>query len=332
MGKAAKVFKWTGIVLASIIVLFVAAVFIFNGKTYDAPYPDIKATKDSAAIARGEYLAYGLGHCAGCHVGSVDDYMKVAAGQHIPLSGGFEFELGPMGFIRTPNITPDPETGIGKLSDQEIARALRYGVGHDGRAIFDFMPFHNLSDEDLTAIISFLRSQPPVKHEVEVRDLNFLGKAVNAFMIKPVGPEGEVAKSVKPDTTAEYGKYLVLCIANCRGCHTNRDITTGAYTGPDFAGGFEMESTLVPGTICVTPNLTPDPETGHITNWSEEQFIARFRAGATIKASEMPWDMFKTATDNDLKAIYHYLKTLKPVKNKIEKIVTTKEELENRAS
>jgi len=332
MGKATKVFKWTGIVLASIIVLLVAAVFIFDGKTYDAPYPDIKASKDSAAIARGGYLAYGLAHCAACHVGSIDDYMKIVAGQHVPLSGGFEFKLGPLGIIRSPNITSDPETGIGKLSDQEIARALRYGVGHDGRALFDFMPFHDLSDEDLTAVISFLRAQPPVKKQVEVRDLSFLGKGINAFMIKPVGPEAEIVKAVKPDTTAEYGKYLVHYVANCRGCHTNRDLTTGAYIGPDFAGGFEMESTLVPGAVCVTPNLTPDPETGHITNWSEEQFIQRFHAGGTIKASEMPWDMFKTATDNDLKAIYRYLKTLKPVKNKIEKIVTTKEELESRAS
>lgn len=332
MGKAAKVFKWTGIVLGSIIVLFVAAVFILNGQSYDAPYPDIKASKDSAVIARGEYLAYGLAHCAGCHVSSIEDYTKIAAGQRVPLVGGFDFQLGPLGIVRPPNITSDPETGIGKWSDQEIARSLRYGVGHDGRALFDFMPFHNLSDEDLTAIISFLRAQPPVKKQVEVRDLSFLGKAINAFMIRPVGPEGEVAKSVKPDTTAEYGKYLVHYVANCRGCHTNRDLTTGAYTGPDFAGGFEMESTIVPGTVCVTPNLTPDPETGHITKWSEEQFIARFRAGQAIKASEMPWDMFKTATDNDLKAIYRYLKSLKPIKNKIEKIVTTKEELEKRAS
>lgn len=332
MGKAAKVFKWTGIVLASIIVLLVAAVFIFDGQTYDAPYPDIKASKDSAVIARGEYLAYGLAHCAGCHVSSMEDFAKVAAGQRVALAGGFEFKLGPLGSIRSPNITSDPETGIGKWSDQEIARSLRHGVGHDGRALFDFMPFHNLSDEDLTAVISFLRTQPPIKNQVEVRDLSFLGKGINAFMIKPVGPEGEVAKSVKPDTTPEYGKYLAHYVANCRGCHTNRDLTTGAYTGPDFAGGFAMESVMVPGAVCVTPNLTPDPETGHITKWSEEQFVARFRGGHVIKASEMPWDMFKIATDNDLKAIYRYLRTLKPIKNKIEKIVTTKEELENRAS
>lgn len=332
MGKAAKVFKWTGIVLASIIVLVIAAIFIFDGQTYDAPYPDIKASKDSAVIARGEYLAFGLGHCAGCHISSMEEYSKISAGEKIPLAGGFEFELGPLGRIRTPNITPDPETGIGKWTDQEIARSLRHGVGRDGRALFEFMPFQNLSDEDLTAIISFLRSQPAVKREIEVRDLNLMGKAINLLQIRPVGPVGEVAKSVKPDTTPEYGKYLAHFVANCRGCHTNRDMTTGAYIGPEFAGGFAMESMQVPGAVCVTPNLTPDPETGHITNWSEEQFLARFHAGHTIKASEMPWDMFKTATDNDIKAIYRYLKTLKPIKNKIPKIVTTKEELENQAS
>lgn len=214
------------------------------------------------------------------------------------------------------NITPDDETGIGKLPDSLIARSLRYGVERNGHAILDFMPFHNLSDEDLTAVISFLRSQPPVQNKVPDDHYNFLGKAVRAFLIKPVGPDGEVAKTVNPDTTAEYGKYLTHYIANCRGCHTNRSLMTGAFTGPEFAGGLKFESDLEKGAYTMSPNLTPDKETGRITGWSQEQFINRFRQKKLIPISAMPWDQFRNMTDNDLKAIYNYLMSLKPIKNK----------------
>ena len=109
--------------------------------------------------------------------------------------------------------------GIGKFSDKEIARTLRHGVGTDGRAVLDFMPFYDISDEDLTAIISYLRSTKPVKNEVPKHEFNFIGKAVKAFLIKPMG-DGDAPARVTPDTTAAYGKYLSASVANCRGCHT----------------------------------------------------------------------------------------------------------------
>jgi len=146
---------------------------------------------------------------------------------------------------------------------------------------------------------------------------SFLGKAVRAFLIKPVGPDGEVAKSVKPDTTAEYGKYLAHYIANCRGCHTNRSLMTGAYTGPAFAGGLKFESDTEKGAYTITPNLTPDKETGRIAGWTQELFINRFRQKKLISISGMPWDQFRNMSDNALKAIYNYLMSLDPIKNKI---------------
>ncbi len=194
-----------------------------------------------------------------------------------------------------------------------MARSLRYGVARDGRALFDFMPFHNLCDEDMVAVLSFLRAQPPMKNSVPDNQLNFLGKAVKAFLIKPVGPDGEVSKSVKQDTTAEYGKYLAHYVTNCKGCHTNRSLITGAYIGPEFTGGLKLDAP--DGSYCVTPNLTPDKQTGRMTNWTQEEFIARFRAPRAIKTSDMPWDQFRKMSDDDLKAIYKYLKTLAPVQN-----------------
>ena len=106
-------------------------------------------------------------------------------------------------YIHVKNITPDTETGIGKFTDAEIAGALRYGVHPDGTVVYDFMPFHNMSDEDLTAVISYLRAHKPVHNKVPGNDLNTLGNIVKAFMTEPVGPDGPVPGTVKKDTTAE---------------------------------------------------------------------------------------------------------------------------------
>src|SRR5205809_767928 len=97
---------------------------------YDAPYPDVHASKDSAVIANVKYLFYGPAHCMDCHAHK-NDYPDIADAEQIPPSGGMVFDL-PVGKMLTPNITSDKETGIGKLSDGEIARTLRYGVGSDG--------------------------------------------------------------------------------------------------------------------------------------------------------------------------------------------------------
>lgn len=308
-----KILKLTGIVLLSLILIFLFLVFLLQDRKFDAPYPNIRASKDSTVIARGRYLAYGPAHCSGCHSPEANQE-RISKGEKLPLTGGLQFDL-PIGKTYSRNITPDENTGIGKIPDSVIARSLRYGVRHDGYAIFDFMPFHNLSDEDLTAVISFLRSQPAVKNKVPENNYNLLGKAVRAFLIKPIGPDGEVAKFVKPDTTVAYGKYIILCITNCRGCHSRRSLMTGAYTGPYFAGGLKFEEP--DGSYFVTPNLTPDKETGRIYGWSEKQFINRFRQPTVIATSEMPWDQFRNISDNDLKAIYKYLMSLQPVKNDV---------------
>lgn len=310
-----KSLKRLSIVILLIIVVLVALIFQRQGKAYDAPLPSITAVTDSSVLARGEYLIYGPAHCSGCH-SPMDKQGALASGEHIPLEGGFVFPL-PIGNLYTPNITPDLETGIGGITDQQIARALRYGVGFDGRPLFDLMPFHNLSDDDLQAVISYLRTMPPVKKEIPKKDLNFMGKAIYAFFIEPIGPEQgvKIPKSIQPDSSAQYGEYLSNYVANCRGCHTNRDLKTGAYIGEFYSGGFVMPSVMQPGKGVVTPNLTPDKETGKIFGWSESKFIERMRQGRIVPLSEMPWDQFQQMSNADLKAIYAYLQTLKPIKN-----------------
>lgn len=306
MKRLKKILKWTGIVLLILIGGLSATVAMRQNIKYDRPYPAITASTDSAVIQKGKGIVFGPAHCADCHSNTNADSL-FALGQEVPLKGGYLFDL-PIGSIYTRNITPDDETGIGKYTDAEIARALRYGVHRDGTAIIDFMPFHNMSDEDLTAVISYLRTQKPVKNKVPDNDFNVLGNVIKAFLLKPTGPDGEVPVSIKKDTTVVYGKYIANSIANCVGCHTERDMMTGAAIGEPFGGGMEIDG-------FVTPNLTTD-SSSRIHGWSQKIFMDRFRMGKLIPKSPMPWNSFKRMSDEELKAIYKYLQTVKPVKTK----------------
>lgn len=303
-----QIFKWTGIFLVAIILGVTLVTASRQHIKYKAPYPTIKASQDPAIIARGKHLVNSMAHCADCHsTANADSILE--SGNDVPLSGGKEFRL-PFGSIYTRNITPDKKTGIGNFSDAEIARALYYGVHPDGTVVYDFMPFHNLSKSDMTAIISYLRTQAPVKNQVPAHKLNMLGKVVNAFLIKPVGPAGPIPENVQPDTTVAYGKYLVTNVTNCGGCHTKRS-KTGAIIGAFLAGGNPMKNGNTPALT--PPNLTTD-SSSRIFGWSFNNFKNRMRMGKIIPYSEMPWNAFKHMTDDELKAIYKYLKSVKPAK------------------
>ncbi|HMP32344.1 MAG TPA: hypothetical protein PKD85_22235, partial [Saprospiraceae bacterium] len=204
-----------------------------------------------------------------------------------------------------------------------IARSLRYSVNRNNGHLFPFMPFQELSDEDLTAIVSFLRSQEPVTHKVEPSEYTFLGKALMAFgLMKPQGPTNTPPKSVEIDSTIAYGSYLANRVANCNGCHTKRDFMTGAFIGEPLAGGTQfLPDVFSQGYSFVTPNLTPHQETGIIATWDESTFITRMRGGRVHNGTPMPWAIFGRMTDLELKAIYRYLQSLDPVDNKIDKIV-----------
>ncbi|MCC5929204.1 MAG: c-type cytochrome [Cyclobacteriaceae bacterium] len=316
-----KIIKWAGIVLCSLIIGLIAFVQLSWDKKFDTPYPDITASTDSAVIARGRHLALGPAHCISCHV-PMDKVKDAEDGMVMPLSGGWELSIPP-GTFRAPNLTPDMETGIGKMTDGEIARTLRYSINKHNGIVFPFMPFQELSDEDMIAIVSFLRSQEPVKHKVERSKHSFLGKALMAFgVIKPEGPKDTPPKSVEIDSTLVYGSYLANSVANCNGCHTERDFKTGAFIGTPFAGGTHfLPDDFSEGYSFITPNLTPHKETGIMAYWDEATFILRMRGGKIHKGSPMPWATFARMTDLELKAIYRYLQSLDPADNKIEKIV-----------
>jgi mono/diheme cytochrome c family protein len=309
-----RILKWTGIIaVILILVLVIAGISLYN-KEYDAPYPDIQASTDTAIIRHGKHLVYNTAHCIECHY-KPGDSLRIVKGEEVPLAGGgFPFEF-PGGVFYSRNISSDKETGIGNLSDRQIARALRYGVKSDGTVLIPTMEYQNMSDEDLTAIISYLRSTPPLKHKVPDNEFNLFGKAILAFLLRPEKPVKTPPASVMPDTTVEYGEYIAGSVANCRSCHTERDMNTGEYIGKQLAGGPVLGGASENSKyILVAPNLTPDPATGVMRNWTFEQFKARFRnTGRVIPQTIMPWESYKRMNDTELLAIWKYLQSVEPV-------------------
>jgi hypothetical protein len=126
-----------------------------------------------------------------------------------------------------------------------------------------------------------------------------------------------VRADLTPEPSAGYGEYLATSLGGCGACHTARSLKTGAYLSPFFSGGLQFHSRLQPGRMYVSPNLTPDDATGHITRWSEEDFIKRFRAGLVMPDSPMPWGGFSRMTDTDLRALYRFLHSLPPVRHDV---------------
>jgi mono/diheme cytochrome c family protein len=305
---------WTILVLL-VVVVAGASLFVASRQNlkFDAPFPAVTASTDSAVIARGRYVVRTVVNCAQCH-GDTTQFAALREGAEIPLSGGYTWVIPP-GTIRARNITSDRETGIGSFSDGEVARALRNGVGHDGRALLPFMEMQGLSDEDLVAVVSYLRTQPPVRHMVPMHEYTVLGKVLKATMLaNPVGPHETPPVQSPHGANVENGRYLAESVALCWACHTQRDPNSGQLVGARYAGAKNFTEPSDPAHVWAPPNITSDPETGRLGALSEDAFVARFRIGRILPGSPMPWQGFQKMDEDDLRAIYQFLKSLPPVK------------------
>jgi len=313
-------------------------------RQWDAPLPDIQRSTDPEVIRRGEYLVYGPSHCSECHSSPSADAEDVAGpGQRAPLVGGRRMAAAPLGALYTRNLTTDRETGIGRYTDGQIARTLRYAVRPDGRAVLQLlMPFQNMSDADLTAIISFLRSQPPVRNAVPENEYTWIGKVVRSLSpaFKPRRVVHAPADSPSEQPTRERGEYIARSVANCGGCHTRFDSVSLAAVGQDFAGGNEMAPERRPGADpnlwFRTPNLTPASGSALNKFPDRETFIARFqRGGFHYAGSPMPWGPFSHISEADLGALYEFLHSLQPQPGSTAEVTFVKRraaEVERRAS
>lgn len=268
-------------------------------------------------VARGQYIVEAEAHCLHCH--SERDWKThgapvlpglIGAGWDVPWADNHM--PGP---VFAPNLTPDPATGLGNIPDDAVARALREGVSHDGRALF-MMPWQNyrhLSDEDVASVVVYLRTLPPV---VKPRGATAIAAPVRWFLkAEPQPLTTPIGDNVAPSPLAR-GQQLAE-IGQCAGCHTPVDTRHQPLPGMAYAGG---QAFTIDGVRYLSANLTPDAS--GIPHYNEELFVRTMRTGnigGRRLAPIMPWSEIRKLTDADLKALWAYLKTVTPVAHDVER-------------
>ena len=287
------------------------------------PPESIQVRMTPENIARGEYLFTVLADCDGCH--SERDLSKFSAPVIARGRGrGWQFpkEIGLPGDVVARNITPDVETGIGAWTDGEKIRAIREGVSRDGRPLFPMMPYQNfakMSDGDVQALVAYMNTLPAIRNPLPRTKLDF---PVNYLITSAPAPARNVA-AVDANNKLEWGRYLVTT-AGCATCHTPMD-KGEPLPGKAYAGG---EPFRIGTMIAISANITPDVDTG-IGKMSEAEFIERFHQYRKYAAegppevkpesfTVMPWMAFAKYSNEELSAIYTFLRTIAPVKHSVE--------------
>lgn len=315
-----KALKIIGIIaLLLIAILLIGFVYInANGIPEYKTIPlDYSVKSDSISIERGKKLTTLL--CANCHKNNETGKLTGTLMKEAPS----EF-----GEIYSQNITQDKTYGIGNWTDAEILYLLRTGIKKSGQYAPPYMAkLPTMADEDINAIISFLRSNDPMVTADATPDTpskpSFLTKLLCHVAWKPFPMPTE--KIILPDSTQTIalGKYLANNL-ECFSCHS-ADFKTNNFLKPELSKGYFAGGNSPlddEGRVKKTPNLTPDKETG-IGNWTKEQFIKAVRFGIVDGQNALTYPMipFTQLTDSEVAAIYEYLKTIPPIKNKVERSI-----------
>jgi cytochrome c553 len=292
-----RVLKWIGIIVIVLVVLVGVLHFVGKARLDQAPEVTtrpVTVPTDAEAVARGEHLVRNVSLCVGCH------------GENLEGQVFFDGEIG--SYLAASNLTSG-QSGIGAtFSDADWERAIRHGVGGDGRTLV-IMPsrlYSHYNDEDLGAVIAYLKQLPPVDSDLEPRRMGFpgtvLGGVVGYNDFTQIGriEHEQVGMSAPVEgATAEYGEYLSY-IGACRECHAENLAGNFAPDGPPMG-----------------PNLTPG---GELQVWSEADFITLIRtgvkpSGAELNGEEMPWEVYSQMTDVELQALWAYLQSLPALPN-----------------
>ncbi|ATB31705.1 cytochrome c [Melittangium boletus] len=271
------------------------------GQPVTAPLPPIKANTSPEAVARGAVIFHSM--CEGCHRAPGAERVTGAHMVEVPSA---------LGTFYSANITMHPTAGIGTLSDEQIARIIRYGVNRDDR--MTMMAQSAMSDEDIAAVLGFMRSGDPVftpdPNQMPPTQLSLVGKILiytMGGMDVPNRPASGIHAPPRTDKLA-YGRYLAHDVFDCAGCHTP-GLDSKKGEGPEaFSGGFEFEDAS--GAKIVGPNITFHP-TG-IGNWSKEDFGVAIRDGLKPGGTgilRMPMPRFRGLEDDEVEALYEYLKS-----------------------
>ncbi len=314
------------------VVLFIVVLFLGGLISYvkfalpniEAPAMTLESTPDK--IERGKYLANHVMVCMDCH--STRDF-SLFSGPPVASSWGaggerFGHQIGMPGEIYSSNITP---TKLSAYTDGELYRAITSGVAKDGRAMFNIMPYgaYGKADKrDIEAVMAYIRSLQPVNNEVPARELDFpVSLLINTIPV----PAEHTDRPDKSDVVA-YGGYMTT-IAGCIECHTPMSSPGQIDLDRAYSGGFEFP--FADGSVVRSMNITP--HASGLGTWTKEMFIAKFKGydpntytpsnvGKGEFNSYMPWTMYAGMTDDDLGAIYEYLRTIEPMDNTIERFTS----------
>lgn len=280
----------------------------------------LMVTTDVAAqtreqIARGKYI---FGAAAGCACHTVPKQQLNAGGRKY---------AGPFGTVYSSNITPDPTTGIGKWTDEQIITATRAGRRPNGERLIPVHPyivFNGMSEQDLKDLVAYLRSVPAVNRATPAKKITvplfesvFLPAWLGTFAARETPPASA------PTSGIPRGEYLARAVAHCGECHTPRTMTMAVDNSRLMAGnpkGKGPEGSAV-------PNITPDRETG-IGSWTEEQIVDYLETGnkpdgdvsggLMMEVIQGTSAGYKDLTSADRQAIAKYLKSIPAVKNRID--------------
>lgn len=318
-----KLLRVIGILIAVVILVAIGGItYVTQALPNIAEPTDLHVAITPERLARGEYLANHVTVCMDCH--STRDWDKLTGPPEPGTLGKggevFDQSMNFPGRFVSKNITP---FNLKDWSDGDIYRAITSGVGKDGHALFPVMPYlyyNKLATEDVYSIIAYVRSLPSIESHPEASKADFPMDIIMHTIPEPAHPMA-LPKITDPD----YGAYITNA-AGCRECHTKQE--KGKVVGQPFAGGFEFH--FPNGATVRSANITPDPVNG-IGAWDRETFIRKFKqftdssyVPTTIdwKANDfqtmMPWIMYGGMTEQDLGAIYDYLRTVTPVATKVE--------------
>lgn len=292
------------------IIAFVGAVVVLGVAVFvsrhDNPVrPEVSTPVTPASIARGEYLAR-VGQCEGCHTARGGE--RYAGGRGI---------VTPFGTVYATNLTPDPETGLGRWTRTEFRRALHEGRSKDGRALIPAFPYTNftrITSEDAAALHDYLQSLPPVKRANRPHALRFpydrpwMVAAWRTFNFTP----GEFGPDPTRSASWNRGAYLVQGLAHCDACHAQRNATGGVVADTSLGGG------TMPGLGWYAPSLR-DAREGSVAHWKPEDVAALLATGiapgATVSGpmAEVVRRGTQYYTPEDLRAVVEYLQSVPQV-------------------
>jgi mono/diheme cytochrome c family protein len=315
-----KVLKFLAYAIGGLILLILFGfLFIsFRGiPSYEVTDFDYQVVSTPESLARGKKLTATL--CAGCH-------KNPKTGK---LTGTLMLDAPPeFGKIYSQNITNDKKYGIGDWTDAEIVYLLRTGIKRDGQYSPPYMAkLPALADEDMNAILSFLRSDDQLVAADATPDQpckpSFLTKFLSAVAFKPLPMPTKPIPMPDPNNKIELGEYLATNL-ECFSCHS-ADFKTVNSLEPELSVGYYgggNKPLNLEGQIVLTANLTPDTETG-IGNWTEAQFIRALKTGQKEGEAALQYPMvpYTLLTDWEASAIYEYLRTIPAIKNEVTRVV-----------